>query len=173
MAETKNESKTPAEGPVAKTPEENPKVVAPAGTVPTAMAAPGPSLPHPSTDKPDPTSPTAEVAAAKARAAGSDPDENMERTTPVNIGEPYGEPIQCIARRKFQGERGETVRAGAVYWYTRRKNVVWPDYLEPVNKAVATKVKKEIADYREDRQNRLDEKRKARETLARMATAVE
>lgn len=166
MADTKTTAPAaPAKGPVSETPEQNPKVVAQAGTVPPSMQAPGPSLPHPSVDDPARTpSDDPKVEEAKARALNPDSDEPFDlKARATNIGEPYGDPIQCIARRKFIGERGETVKPGATYYYTRRKDMPWPDYLEPVSKAVASKVRQELADRQSQKADQRAKKRDARE----------
>lgn len=155
------ETKTTTPGTVAKTPEENPKVVAPAGTVPTAMQAPGAStLPHPSEDKPDPTPGTKEEEEAKVRALDL-PGENGPISA-SNIGDPIGEPVQCIVKRKFLSERGETVKPGMTFFYQERKGQIWPDYLEPVSKAKAAAVRKEAAERKADKEALRAKKAEAR-----------
>lgn len=141
MTDTKTATPTP--GPVAKTEAENPKVVAPA--------------------KPDPTPGTKEEEEAKVRALDL-PGE--EASAASNIGTPVGEPVQCIVKRKFISERGETVKPGMTFYYQERKGQVWPDYLEPVSKAKAAAVKKDLDDRRAEKEEVRAKKAQAREFFA-------
>lgn len=175
------ESKSAAE--ISGTPKdesENPKILAPAGTVPTAAAAPGPSLPHPSVDFGKDLNPTKPVAEAQVRALEGLDESDTEVTGPKNIGEVKGDPIQCIARKKFFDARGATIKAGATYYYQPRINPatgeLFPfpiEVLEPVNKTVAQRARKDqrerLAKAQEDRAARL----KRREAFDRMAAELE
>lgn len=101
------------------------------------------------------------VEEAKARALDI-PDED-EDLGPSNIGDPIGEPVQCIVKRKFLSERGETVKPGTTFYYQEREGHVWPDYLEPVSKAKASAVRKELAAYRAEKDELSRKKAEARD----------
>lgn len=152
----------------------NPKVVAPAGTVPSSMQAPGPSLPHPSSDKPTPLNDTPEMAEARARADAAVEAEDFGDSAPKNVGKPKGAPIQCIAKRKFFDERGALIRAGATYWYQRREGARFPiEVLEPVDKSLAVSLRKEAQEKSEEKARQQELRRKRREAFSRMALETE
>lgn len=152
----------------------NPKVVAQAGTVPPSMQAPGPSLPHPSSDKPTSINDTPEMAAARARADAAIEAEDFGDSNPTNVGEPVGTPIQCIAKRKFFDERGALIRAGATYWYQRRKDTRFPiEVLEPVDKSLATSLRKEARAKADEKAEAMAQRRERRAAFARMAAETE
>jgi hypothetical protein len=155
-------------------PAENVKVVAQAGTVPPSMQADGPSPPHPSSDKPDPTAASEEVRKAQARLAEAEADEDPKRIQPSNIGEPEGEPIQCIVKKRFFDERQATIREGSTYYYQRRKGMTFPyEILEPVSKSVASAVRKEYEEKRAWKDETLRQRQQRREAFARMAAETE
>ena len=159
-----------------KTEAENPKIIAPRHTLPTAAQTDGPSLPHPSTDTPPPPA-TKEEAEALARAKGVEADDPKTGDPRVdlyygatNVGEPVGDPIQCIVKKKFLDERGALHKPGAVYFFQRREDQTFPaDVLEPVNKSVATAVKKEFAEHQAERREEKDLARRRRDAFARLA----
>lgn len=107
--------------------EDNPKIVAPAGTVPTVAQAPGASPPHPmDLNRIDTTNDTPEVAEARGRAiegAEALADEEHDAgawNAPISFRpDEKAKPIQCIARVKFQAPEngGYVVQEGQTYFY--------------------------------------------------------
>lgn len=129
---------------------DNPKVAAPAGTVPSSMQ--GATIPHPSTDTPDTSNDSKEEAEARIRALELD-DEDEDLPAGSTLGEPVGDPVQCIVKQKFFDERGALVKAGATYFYQERRGKRFPaKVLEPVSKAKAAAVRKEQRAYEEDKE---------------------
>ena len=170
MAETKT---TPAAGTVAQTPADNPKVVAQKGTVPPSMAAPGPSLPHPSEDKPDPVSDDPKVEDAKARIAEEAEEDRANNRVATNLGGPVGDPIQCIVKKKFVAPNGAVIKPGATHYFQRLEGQTFPyDVLEPVNKSMASGLRKEFLDKRDARIADQEDARKAREAISNLALAA-
>lgn len=156
---------------VSTTEAENVKVIVPPGTVPSSMQA-GPSAPHPASDRPDLVIGSPEVEEAKARALVAEAARLPEAEIAIasNKGKAVGEPIQCIAKRKFFDERGATIKPGAVYYYQPREGKTFPwTVLEPVNKSQASAAKKEWEKSREEKQAVADEKSRRREALAELA----
>lgn len=172
MADTKTTA--PAAAPkVAQTPADNPKVVAQENTVPPSMQAPGPSLPHPSTGEPDPVSDDPKVEEAKARIAEQEEEDFISGKTATNIGKKVGDPIQCIVKKKFQAPNGEVLNTGAMHYFQRFEGQTFPyDVLEPVNKSMASGLRKEFLDKRKARVDRQEKERQRREALADAAAAA-
>lgn len=140
------------EVPMGPSTDDNPKIVAPAGTVPTAAAAEGPSPPHPASDKPDITRDTPAMAAARGRIAEQQlpPDRRVEGPVPFTSG-----PIQCIAKKKFYDKRNALIQPGATYNFFLEDGEDFPyDLLEPVDEGMAEKLRKEQGDQARRRPRR-------------------
>ena len=150
----------------------NPKFAAQPGTLPPSMQ--GVSLPHPSTDKPAPALDTPEMAKARARADAAVAAEDLGDNAPTNVGKPVGEPVQCIAKRKFYDERGALIRAGATYYYQRREGTPFPiRTLEPVSQALAKSLRTEARDAEEAKISRMQTRQERRDAFARLAAETE
>lgn len=151
---------------VSPTEATNVKVSVQAGTVPPSMQAPGPNPPHPSSEAPDKSADTPEVADARARAEGA--DDEPERRAATNIPAPIGDKVQTIVKKIFFDAEGRTVKPGATYWYQPLKGQVPPfDIMEPVDKTVASKWRRAFEEARQDRIERQERQRRARDNFAR------
>lgn len=134
---TEKTTETVAEKSKAVTPDPELKTV----TETPVIQADAPTPPHPSTDLPDKSRDTKEVAEARGRAEAA--NAASTENTPTNLGKLIGDPIQCIVKKRFYDERGATVREGATYWFQLREGQNFPyDVLEPVDKTLASKYRK-------------------------------
>lgn len=156
-----------AEAPKNQSVEDNPKIVAPRGTAPTAAQAEGPSLPHPSTGKPDPVSADDAINDARNRAASNDPDElDDDLNAPTNLGEKVGKPIACIVRKKFYSDEGRVEEPGKTYYIQLRKGQTFPsDVLEPIDPALASKYRAEFKKKTLERREREVKRNEMRDAL--------
>lgn len=162
------DTKTAAAPPQQKS-EDNPKIVAPEGTVPTVAQAEGASPPHPmDLNRVDTTNDTPAEADARARAATTDPDAEDRipggYAPPITLrNDPKAKPIQCIARVKFQApdNGGYIVQPGETYFYRPQLNdqdeKVFPPYeiLEPVDKGIAEEWSKLTRDKRQQKREQV------------------
>lgn len=156
-----------------QTAAENPKIVAPKGTIPTAAQADGPSLPHPSEDKPDPVLDDDALNDAKARALAPEDDEDVDIESIGNLGEPVGPKIKTIVRKKFYSEEGRVEEPGKVYYFQLREGQTFPsDVLEPVDVKTANKFRKAFRAKQDDRREREVLKAERREEILGVARAV-
>lgn len=175
-----DDKKTPPPAdPGPKTPAENPKVLAPKGTVPDAIAAPGPSLPHPSVDFGKEIKPDAATAKAQDRAADFPSDEAREAIAEEDRSK-RGEPIKTIVRRKFFDERGALMKPGATYYYYPRVNPEngeaerFPiEVLEPVDEGLAKQLRGETKKRDTAKENAIKERDARRAALAKVALETE
>ena len=85
----------------------------------------------------------------------------------------FREVIQCIVKKKFVAPNGAVIKPGATFHFQRLEGQTFPyDVLEPVNKSMASGLRKEFLDKRDARIADQEDARKAREAISNLALAA-
>lgn len=156
----KEATKTAAE---LKAADEAAKKIAASPEAAQAVTKAAAAAPHPTEDKPEPST-KADIIEARGRA--TEPLEDVDLDAPTNIGAPVGKPIKSIVRKKFYSEEGRIEVPGNLYYLQLREGQHYPsDVLEPVDKNLAAKYRREFKAWKDDRAEKRAAKRRAVESV--------